>query len=144
MIDIRTPNNEDEWKSYYKLRYDILRAPLGQPLGSEKNEGDKYAVHFALFNNDVLTGVTRIDGTDEPRVSQFRFVAIDNNQQGQGLGRKMMQFAEDHCRSRGDNKIILQARDVSLDFYKSIGYTLLEKTHLLFGQVQHFLMEKNL
>ena len=34
MISIRLPNTPDEWDDYYRLRYLVLRKPLGQPEGS--------------------------------------------------------------------------------------------------------------
>jgi hypothetical protein len=40
--------------------------------------------------------------------------------------------------------MILHAREVALDFYKKLDYELVEKSHLLFGEIQHYLMVKDL
>jgi hypothetical protein len=31
---------------------------------------------------------------------------------------------------------------VAVDFYAKAGYQMMEKSHLLFGEIQHFLMQK--
>ena len=49
-IEIRIPETEEEWEDYYALRYRVLREPLGQPIGSERNEGDETGIHFALYH----------------------------------------------------------------------------------------------
>jgi predicted GNAT family N-acyltransferase len=38
--------------------------------------------------------------------------------------------------------MILQAREGAVKFYQSLGYKVIEKTYLLFGQIQHYKMEK--
>ena len=53
-----------------------------------------------------------------------------------------MQEAESISISRGDTQMILQAREVAVDFYKSQGYQILEKSHVLFDHIQHYLMQK--
>lgn len=139
----RAPQSSDEWNQYYDLRYRILRQPLGQPLGSEKNEGDQSGLHLALFANDRIVAIARLDVASE-KVYQVRFVAVDYNQQGKGYGKEIMIVAEKKATELGGVKMILQARENAVDFYSSLGYKLKEKTHLLFGQVQHYLMEKEI
>jgi hypothetical protein len=39
-------------------------------------------------------------------------------------------------------KIILHAREVALPFYRQLSYQLDAPSHLLFGEIQHFLMHK--
>jgi hypothetical protein len=42
----------------------------------------------------------------------------------------------------GAVEIILHAREQALGFYQKLGYALVEPSHLLFGEIQHFLMKK--
>lgn len=142
-MEIRTPENEAEWEAYYKLRYDVLRAPLGQPIGSERNDGDKSGHHFALFDEDKIIAIARLDEVDKD-TSQVRFVAVDPEVQGKGYGRMIMQATETTAKKTGHKKMILHARDYAVDFYLSQNYELKEKSHLLFGVLQHYLMEKAL
>lgn len=141
MIEIRTPLTKQEWADYYQLRYDVLRAPLNQPPGSERNEGDTTGIHFALYEDGVLRAIARLDQA-EPRVAQVRFVAVDTNCQGKGFGKQIMKAVEDKSIERGDHKMILHARDYAVEFYKSQDYTVVEKSYKLFDVLQHYLMEK--
>ena len=143
MVEIRKPNTEREWEAYYDLRFRILREPLNQPPGSEKNEGDADGIHFALFENDQLLAIARLDHA-ETAVAQVRFVAVEANQQGKGLGKKIMLATEEISRQKGVEKIILHARDYAVDFYLNLDYKLIEPSYKLFDVLQHFLMEKKL
>lgn len=142
-IEIRTPVNEKEWEQYYDLRYRILRQPLNQPVGSEKNEGDETEIHFALFENDQLMAIARLDHSGE-NTMQVRFVAVEKNQQGKGFGKQIMIATEQKALELNAKKMILHARENAVPFYLGLGYEMIEKSHNLFGMVQHYLMEKEL
>lgn len=142
-IVIKAPETVKEWEDYYDLRYRVLREPLGQPRGSEQNEGDETGIHFALYDNGNLKAIARLDSSGE-KTAQVRFVAVETDQQGSGYGRMIMEATENVAKKRGDVKMILHARDYAVDFYLKLGYTLIEPSHKLFGILQHFLMEREL
>jgi predicted GNAT family N-acyltransferase len=125
-ISIRPPETELEWANYYDLRYRILRAS---------------GIHFALYDDIQLIGIARLDKMDET-IYQVRFVAIDLPFQGKGYGQSIMKAVEDSAQQLNATKIILHARENAVEFYKSLAYSIIEPSHLLFGQVQHYLMEK--
>ena len=54
----------------------------------------------------------------------------------------IMKAVEEISEQRGDIKMILHARDYAVDFYLKLGYKNLEKSYLLFGVLQHYLMER--
>lgn len=140
---IRTPKTQEEWDEYYKLRYQVLRAPWNQPMGSERNEGDETAQHFAFFEEGKIIGVGRLDYMSE-LIAQIRFMAIAGNRQGEGIGKKLMQHIEEIAIEAGRTELILHAREIALPFYKNLGYTITEKSHLLFDEIQHYLMRKKI
>jgi N-acetylglutamate synthase-like GNAT family acetyltransferase len=141
---IRSPQNKTEWEAYYKLRYDVLRAPWGQAKGSEQTADEAQHQHFAFFNDaNQIMGVGRLDQT-APHVGQVRFMAVAANQQGKGIGKMIMNEIEAVCKAKGFLQIILHAREVALPFYQKLGYQLVEPSHLLFGEIQHYLMQKTL
>lgn len=141
MITIKTPQSRDDWDVYYDLRYRILREPLGKERGSERNEGDETGIHFALYENDALIAVARLDRVDET-VCQARFVAVESHLQGKGYGRKIMTALENEALASGYEKLILHARDYALPFYEKLGYTLIGPSYKLFDVLQHFEMFK--
>lgn len=142
-MEIRAPKSEKEWEEYYDLRYRILRKPLNQPLGSEKNDGDANGIHFAIFENNKILAIARLD-LQENKIAQVRFVAVEENLQGKGIGKKLMFAIELHCKEIGFHKIILHARDYAVDFYLRLDYKLIEPSYKLFDVLQHFLMEKEI
>lgn len=140
-IEIRSPKSEVEWEQYYSLRYRILRQPWNQPLGSERNEGDEIGLHFALYENEILKAIARLDINDE-KSAQVRFMAVETEIQRKGYGKQVMLAIESYCKSISISEIILHAREVAIPFYESLDYQLVEKSHLLFNEIQHYLMSK--
>jgi N-acetylglutamate synthase-like GNAT family acetyltransferase len=139
---IRSPQTKTEWTAYYQLRYTILRAPWGQAKGSEQTADEDQHQHFAYFDTaNQLLGVGRLDLLD-PQTTQVRFMAVADEQQGKGIGKAIMEEMESVSKEMGFQKIILHAREVALPFYQQLGYQLDAPSHLLFGEIQHFLMHK--
>lgn len=143
IIRTRAPRNKAEWEDYYDLRYRILRAPLDQPRGSEKNEGDETGQHFASYRGKSLLAIARLDQA-EHQIAQVRFLAVETEEQGKSYGSMIMEATERVAMRRGDEKMIVNARENAVDFYLDLGYSVIEKSHLLFGVLQHYLMEKKL
>ena len=50
MFECRTPKSQQEFDQYYHLRWKILRKPLDQIQGSEKDELEGQSVHRAIFD----------------------------------------------------------------------------------------------
>jgi len=144
MIEIRSPKTKEEWDKYYQLRWEILRKPWNQPLGSEKDSIEDTSFHFMAINekNEVL-GVCRLQKNSETE-GQIRFMAVAEKAQGKGIGKLLVKAAEDKSKELGIKTITLQARENAVAFYKSCNYTVIKKTFLLFNSIQHYLMSKNL
>lgn len=142
-IKIRLPETEEEWEDYYDLRYRVLREPLNQPRGSERNEGDETGIHFALYDDGKLKAIARLD-EHSMDVAQTRFVAVEKEEQGKGYGKLIMYAVEQEATEKEYSKMILHARDYAVDFYLKLGYEVVEPSYKLFDVLQHFLMTKDL
>jgi predicted GNAT family N-acyltransferase len=142
-IEIRSPQTPQEWNIYFSIRYEELRKPWNQALGTEKTEDETSHQHFALFLEQKMVGVLRMDDFDAT-TAQLRFMAILQTYQGEKLGEKLIQYAEKTALQKGKKTIVLQAREKAQGFYKKLGYATIKKTHLLFGEIQHFEMRKEL
>jgi len=140
-MEIRTPQTESEWEAYFDLRYRVMREPLGKERGSERNEGDTTGIHFALYEDETILGIARLDKVDD-HICQVRFVAIEEHLQGKGLGNKLMVAVEQCGTKLGYTKMILHARDYALSFYEKLGYQLIGPSYKLFDVLQHYEMEK--
>jgi GNAT superfamily N-acetyltransferase len=144
-VKIIEPTTSEEFKKYYNLRYEILRQPWGQPRGSERDEGDETSIHRMIIDKNsgdaLAVGRLQFNSTHE---AQIRYMAVADDLQGKGLGSQIISALEDVARGKGIQRINLSARENALQFYKNNGYEIVKKTHLLFGEIQHWLMEKEL
>ena len=142
-MEIRPPQTEIEWQAYYDLRFRVLREPLGKERGSEKNEGDELGTHFAVFDTSTIVAIARLDKVGSS-TCQVRFVAVESNLQGKGVGKKLMSNVEEFGKKAGFSNMVLHARDYALPFYQKIGYELIGPSYKLFDVLQHFEMRKEL
>ena len=140
-MEIREPRTKEEWDTYYHLRWKVLRQPWNQPLGTERDTLEDQAKHFAAFEENELLGVGRLDYI-EPTTRQIRFMAVEPSCQSKGIGASLMNTMEQDAWNSGAIEIILHARAQALGFYEKLGYVCIEPSHLLFGEIQHFLMKK--
>lgn len=143
-MKIIVPNRPEEFDQYYHLRYRVLRQPWQQPKGSERATDDETATHAMLVDeNGEALGVGRLH-QHSPEEAQIRFMAIRPDQQGKGLGDIILKHLEAIARVWQVKLITLQARENALNFYRRNGFKVIEKGHLLFGEIQHFKMAKYL
>ena len=70
-------------------------------------------------------------------------MAVVSGLQGKGIGKVLLQFAENIARDRGYKKIMMHARKTAVGFYEKLGY---KKTGGEFEEVTipHYVMEKDL
>ncbi len=140
---VRTPQTEEEMKKYYQLRYETLRRPWGQPPGSEQDPSDANAIHAFVLHGDRVTAVSRLHFND-PAEGQIRYMGVDESYRRRGLGALLLDYLEDIARKRGARRMILHARETAIPFYLSCGYSIHEKSYLLFGEIQHYSMVRDL
>jgi len=126
------------------LRYEILRKPWNQPLGSEKDAHENSSIHImACDQNNTILGVCRLQ-LNSSTETQVRFMAVKEDTQGLGIGKQLIAYAEQKAKQLGATNQILQAREIAVEFYTKCGYKVKEKSFLLWDEIQHYLMEKQL
>jgi predicted GNAT family N-acyltransferase len=142
-MEIKSPQTDAEWKAYYALRFNVLREPWNQPLGSEVLADEDQAIHaIAVEDNEVL-GVARMHESAEKQ-GQVRCVATATAAQGKGIGKAIMAYLEEQAKAKDWTEIVLEARENAVPFYQRIGYTIIAESYLLFGEIQHYRMKKAL
>lgn len=139
---ILEPKSAQEFEKYYQLRWEVLRKPWDQPIGSEKDKIEEDCTHAMVVgeNNEVLS-VCRLQMNDLS-TGQMRYMAVAPNLQGKGIGSKILSYLEEIAKKKGAKRIILDARENAVEFYKSNGYKITEKGYLLYNSIQHWKMEK--
>jgi len=144
MLQISKPETPEQWGEYFDLRWRVLRAPWDQPRGSEKDEFDEIADHVTVRDQEGrLLGVGRLHLNNE-KEAQIRYMATEEDCCGLGVGRVIIKKLEELARARGVERIMLNARDNVLGFYRRFGYTVIGPGPTLFGKVKHSKMEKRL
>lgn len=139
---IEQPQGISEFEKYFDLRYRILREPWNQPRGSERDSNEDERHHYMLmdaFKN--IAGVCCLQQNSETE-TQIRYMAMDKAYSGKRLGDLLLLASEKKTIELKASRIFLQARSNAVNFYKRNGYTLIEKTFLLFNSIQHYSMEK--
>lgn len=137
-------HTSEEIEKILELRFKILREPWFQPKdsSSDGHEDTSHNAYVADKEGNVIA-CGRLQYNDA-NTGQIRYMAVANGMQGKGLGKIILKALEEKAKQLGLRRLELQARENALDFYRSNGYTLKEKTHLLFGVIQHYLMDKTL
>jgi N-acetylglutamate synthase-like GNAT family acetyltransferase len=110
-----------EYEQMVQLRNDILRKPLGLSFSKEELEKEIEDILIGAFEDDKMLGCCMLIKTD-PGTVRLRQMAVANNLQGKGIGRALMQFAENIARDRGFRKITMHARKSATGFYEKLGY----------------------
>jgi N-acetylglutamate synthase-like GNAT family acetyltransferase len=143
LMEIKSPQTDAEWKAYYALRFNVLREPWNQPLGSEVLTDEDQAIHAIAVEDGEVLGVARMHESAEKQ-GQVRCVATATAAQGKGIGKAIMAYLEDQAKAKGWTEIVLEARENAVPFYQRIGYTIIAESYLLFEEIQHYRMKKAL
>jgi GNAT superfamily N-acetyltransferase len=134
------PYNSPSYHNMVALRYKVLRAPLGLDFTPEQLQPDENRILIGAFQEDTLTGCC-ILSKESPQLLQLRQMAVDDQFQGLGIGKMIVDFAEQWAISHHFSTITLHARYNAVPFYEKLGYI---KKGNPFTEVtiEHFVMEK--
>ena len=114
----------DLQQKFYKLRHDVLRAPLGLNLDDTTTQAsEKQYMHIGLVEgeDDLLGGLLiEHQGDQTAKLSQM---VVDKKYQAGGSGRLLVEGAEELIYEMGVRKVVLHARTDAQGFYEKLGYT---------------------
>ena len=103
------------------LRYKILRKPIGLSFTEEQLSQEINDFHLAAYMDDKLVACLILTHVNSDEI-KMRQVAVDENLQGKGIGKKLVQFAEAFSKDKGYEKMTLHARETAVPFYLSMQY----------------------
>jgi len=121
---LRTPANEDEWRTFHAIRRKVLFENRGKSEVYDENHPDdaKPGNHpLVLVYRDAVIGVIRVDV--RATVAWIRRVAIREDLQRMGHGRALLVLAEDFANARGCTEVRSNAAVEAVGFYERCGYT---------------------
>ncbi len=144
MYTVKAAQNQEDIARILQLRYEILRKPWGQLIETATDGIELQSVNAFIENESgEVIACGRLQ-KNKGNIGQIRFMAVNNNYQGKGLGKLIVNFLEEEAKKMNMKRIELQARENALQFYKNSGYTIKEKSYLMWGVIQHYLMEKEI
>lgn len=122
----------------------MLRKPWNQPKGSEKDELEEKSIHVMVCNEDkipIAVGRAHFNSNEE---AQVRYMAVEEEWQGKGIGKMILNYLEEKIKERDAKYIVLNARDIAIKFYEKYGYEIVKEAHVLFDAIPHYKMIKKL
>ncbi|MBT9558031.1 MAG: GNAT family N-acetyltransferase [Myxococcales bacterium] len=132
------------------LRWEVLRRPLGRPLGSERFSFEDDALHLAAVDtetSDVVGCVlfypdppNALGAAESGRLFQM---AVRPDRQRSGLGARLVTVLEAAIRADGVRRVHLHARCAVEGFYAHLGYHRVTDEYEEVG-IPHVGMEKRL
>lgn len=125
-----------------KLRYEIMRKPLGLSFTEEELQKEKDDILIGAFEDENIIGCCLLTKIDQ-NCARLRQMAVQKNRQGMGIGESMMQFAENIARDRGFRMIMMHARETAIGFYERYGYKT-KGDEFIEVNIPHRVMEKKL
>lgn len=101
---------------------------------------DGNTFHLGYFNGNQLLGIVTIMKNGE--VAQIRGMAVEQQQQGKGIGRELMLEAEKILTQENVHKIWMNARETAVPFYEKLGYSIEGEIFMIKPIGFHYLMTK--
>jgi predicted GNAT family N-acyltransferase len=131
-----------EYQQMVNMRNEILRKPLGLNFSNDELENEKDEILIGAFEEEKMLGCCMLIKMNNKTV-RLRQMAVMNNLRGKGIGRALMNFAENIARDLGYRTITMHARKTAIGFYEKLGYGVVGE-EFYEVTIPHFEMQKEL
>lgn len=137
--------NSPEQLDSVELRRQVLRLPLGLDFNRSDLDKESDQFHVGAFIDNSLVGILLLKAMSDlgDDILKMRQVAVKPENQGQGIGRVLVQFSEQLANEKGYCIIDLHARKSVVPFYEKLGYHI-EGDEFLEVGIPHLRMIKRL
>jgi GNAT superfamily N-acetyltransferase len=123
-IELRLVASSEDWAAYHSIRERVLWEARGRFGSYDRSHPDEHkAGNFPcllIVGGDQPVGTVRIDV--DPPLAWFRRVAIREDRQHQGYGRKMLELAADFASGRGCQRVRSNVAPDAVEFYRKLGF----------------------
>jgi N-acetylglutamate synthase-like GNAT family acetyltransferase len=131
-----------EYEQTIALRNKVLRQPIGLKFTQAQLEAEASDFHLTLWKGPDLLGCLVLTPKENGRI-QMRQVAIEPDWQGKGIGRRLVEYAEQFARDKGFTTMFCHARVIAVPFYEKMDYQKVGEPFVE-ATIVHFEMEKKL
>lgn len=104
-----------------ELRWRVLLEPIGVPKSYIDPEREKTDLLIAAFDGQVMVGCCILSHVNT-ETTQLRQMAVDLSRQKAGVGKAIINFAEQIALQNGYSILMMHARDAVMAFYQKCGY----------------------
>ncbi len=143
MYKVQIADNQNIIYQIIDLRYVVLRKPWNKPRETATDDLELSSINAYIEQDKEVIACGRLQDNGNG-LGQIRYMAVNPNYQGKGLGKLIVAKLEEEAKRIGLKTIELQARENALEFYKSQGYIVKEISFKLWDIIQHYLMIKEL
>jgi GNAT superfamily N-acetyltransferase len=122
--NLRRPRTDDEWRSYHAIRREVLfenRGLVGIYNAIHPDELQNGNHPLIMVDGGVPIGVIRVDVRDQ--VAWFRRVAVRQDLQRVGHGRRLLNLAETFARKENCTEVRSNVAVDAVGFYQRCGYS---------------------
>ena len=103
------------------LRFQILRNPLGLTFDQADLDKEKEDILIGFFDEADIKGCCILTPDNKTNI-RLRQMAVLSGLQRRGIGRVIMNFAENVARDKGYKVLHMHARKSAVGFYQKLGY----------------------
>lgn len=125
--ELRRVASDADWEAYHRIREDVLWIARGRIGVYDRSHPDEHAdpnYPFVFIVHGEVLGVLRVDL--RPPVAWFRRVAIREDVQRHGHGRRMIALAMDFARANGCTEARSNVDREAVSFYRRIAFEVIE------------------
>lgn len=116
---------KENWQlaGVHYVRVQTMVKGFGIPMNQEFDEGDNEDSLYVLILDDIYPVATCrihvLEGEDSVKIER---VSVLEEYRKKGIGRLLIEAAEEWIRELGAEKIIITSRDEAVGFYEALGY----------------------
>jgi len=121
MIDVDFGSSR--YDELVELRYKVLLEPLGLKFLDSFRDKEIAYLHVGCVESldDKLVGGLILAPVDDENIRLMQ-VAVSPKCQGQGVGRALVEYAQNRAKDAGFSKIVMHAMLSVVAFYEKMGY----------------------
>lgn len=131
-----------EYPQLLEFRHQLLRVPIGLDLFEEDLSDDKEDMILVVMQGKEIVGCVMLHPLDDGKI-KLRQMAIAERFQGKGIGKILVEDAEQTASEHGYTHIVLHARGTAEGFYTKLGYKAFGEGFTEVG-IPHIAMQKQL
>jgi GNAT superfamily N-acetyltransferase len=113
------------------LRRRVLRGHLPDAPATSERDASPGTWHLGAFRDRRLVGVVSGYAEEAPGhpgipAQRFRFMAVEPDEQGSGVGAALLGVVIARAREGGDSLVWANGRDTALRFYSKLGFEVVD------------------